>query len=238
MRNKIGNVLWGLFFVILGVGFAGNAFDLWNFNLFFPGWWTLFIIIPCGISIFQNGFQVAPVCGLIIGLLLFLGQNSVLDMSIIGRLIFPIILILIGISIMFRRSFQGRYSGGFSGGGNGADMGKHTGSKEGMLDYSAVFSGQKIAYNNEVFTGASLNAVFGGIEIDLMGAIINEDVVIDCSAIFGGIDMFVPRDVNIKVSSTPIFGGVDNKRRNNPVIQGAPTIFINATSMFGGVDIK
>lgn len=227
MRNKISNMLWGLFFIVLGVGFAGSAFNLWTFNIFFSGWWTLFIIIPCGISIFQNGLNPSPLCGLIIGILLLLASNGILDMGVIWKLIFPIILIIIGLSIMFRRSFQPRIDGG------GYSQGK-----DGAMDYSAVFSSQKASVDNQVFTGASLNAVFGGVELRLDNAIINEDVVIDCSAIFGGIDIFVPQDVNVKVSSTPIFGGVDNKRRKAGALVGAPTIYINATCMFGGVDVK
>ena len=37
MRNRVGNLLWGLLLVAVGLGFAGNAFGLWNFELFFNG---------------------------------------------------------------------------------------------------------------------------------------------------------------------------------------------------------
>ena len=56
------------------------------------------------------------------------------------------------------------------------------------------------------------------------------------SSIFGGIDIIVPKDVNIKVTSTSIFGGVENKVKNNTT--NKKTIYINATCLFGGVDIK
>lgn len=45
-RRNIGALITGLLLLIIGVGFIGEATHLWNFNLFFPGWWTLFIIIP------------------------------------------------------------------------------------------------------------------------------------------------------------------------------------------------
>ena len=69
MRSRLSNILWGLFFILIGIGFAGNAFNLWDFNLFFPGWWTLFIIIPCGISILQDGFHSGSCIGLAIGVI-------------------------------------------------------------------------------------------------------------------------------------------------------------------------
>lgn len=47
----------------------------------------------------------------------------------------------------------------------------------------------------------------------------------------------MPDDINIKLISTNIFGGVDNKvkREVNPKFK---TIYINATNIFGGTDIK
>ena len=55
------------------------------------------------------------------------------------------------------------------------------------------------------------------------------------SAIFGGIDIFVPDNINVKVSSNCIFGGISNK---TSVHKDAPTIYISGTCMFGGVEIK
>ena len=54
---------------------------------------------------------------------------------------------------------------------------------------------------------------------------------------FGGIDIFVPDYVNVKINSNSIFGGVSEKN-HRPTVQGAVTIYINATCMFGGVEIK
>lgn len=68
-------------------------------------------------------------------------------------------------------------------------------------------------------------------------SLIEDDVWIKASAIFGGIDIYVPRDVNVKVSSTSIFGGVSNKTKNNKG-SDCVTIYIEATAMFGGVEIK
>ena len=90
-------------------------------------------------------------------------------------------------------------------------------------------------YDGEVFEGAELTAVFGGIKCDLRNAVIDKDCAIQVSAIFGGIDILVPDNVNVKVSSNSIFGGVSNK---TAVCQNAPTIYISGTCMFGGVDIK
>ena len=83
----------------------------------------------------------------------------------------------------------------------------------------------------------TLTAVFGGVKCDLRKAIINENQVINCSATFGGIDIYVPSDVQVKVSSTSIFGGVDNKYKKDDS-EKKKTVYIEATCIFGGVEVK
>ena len=41
----------------------------------------------------------------------------------------------------------------------------------------------------------------------------------------------------VKVKSTSIFGGVSEKK-HRPYVENAVTVYINATCMFGGVEIK
>jgi Predicted membrane protein (DUF2154). len=231
MRNRFSNGLWGLFFIVIGIGFAGNVLFDWNFNLFFPGFWTLFIIIPFLISIVQQGFRVVPTTGFLIGVLLLASYYVNFRFSI-WQLIVPAIFIFIGIRIMFqnssRRNSEFYEQSIHMDGGQGQNY-------TGRADYNAIFSGNKI-HVVDTFTGASLNAVFGGVGLDLRDAIIPGNVEITAQAIFGGIDIWVPSGVNVKVNNVPVFGGVSNKTvSNNPA---APTIYLNSTCMFGGIDIK
>lgn len=46
MQNK-KNIILGIILIALGIIFGGNALNLFSINVFFKGWWTLFIIIPC-----------------------------------------------------------------------------------------------------------------------------------------------------------------------------------------------
>lgn len=227
MRSKFANVLWGFIFIAVGILYAGNTFNLWDFKLFFHGWWTLFIIVPCLISIVENGFSTGNIVGLVIGVLFLLSSQGIVNSRIISKLIFPAILILIGIKIIFRDSFNKTMNKGINVNIN----------REGRLEYTSIFGNQKEMYPNEQFNGASMLAIFGCMELNLMNAIINEDIIINSTSIFGGVDIIVPINVNVKISSIPIFGGASNKAR--PCMDAnAPTIYINATCIFGGLDSK
>lgn len=225
MRNRVGNLLWGLLLVAVGLGFAGNAFGLWNFELFFNGWWTLFIIIPCAISMFQNGVQLWNAIGLGIGLLLFASAQGFFSGQLIADLIFPIIIIAIGLSVIFKGNFNRNIKQ------------IESINKDGLVEYSAIFGAQELNFPGKEFKGASLTAVFGSVSLDLRQAIINEDIYISSTAVFGGIDILVPNNVRVEVSSTPIFGGTTNKAIQ-PIGENPPTIYINSTSIFGGTEIK
>ena len=95
MRHSLGNALWGIFFIALGVGFGGQVMGYWHFSLFFNGWWTLVIIVPSIISIVQNGFRTGNCIVLAIGVLLLLGEQDFISGHLIGELIFPLILWLL-----------------------------------------------------------------------------------------------------------------------------------------------
>ena len=74
MKNKLSNAVWGICFIVAGLGLCGDILGLWNFNLFFPGWWTLFIIIPCLVALIQQGPSTGNCIGLAIGVLLLLSR--------------------------------------------------------------------------------------------------------------------------------------------------------------------
>jgi len=241
MRNKISNGLWGLFFIVVGIGIAGNVLNIWDFELFFDGWWTLFIIIPCFISMIKTGFGVGSTMGFIIGVLLLMSYWVEFNFDI-WSLIIPAILILIGLRIMFQSAFRKgsihfektSYTEGPTGQTGSTGPNFTAGNK---TEYSAIFSSNNVHVKGEQFNGTNLNSIFGSIVLDLRDAIIQHDVEITATAIFAGIDIFVPRGVGVKINNVPIFGGVSNKA-DQYTDAGAPTIYLNSTCMFGGIDIK
>ena len=49
--KKLSKILWGIALIAVGSIFALKAFGVTNVEIFFDGWWTLFIIVPCLVGI-------------------------------------------------------------------------------------------------------------------------------------------------------------------------------------------
>ena len=224
--SKIGKVLWGLVFIVVGVIIGANALGVANIDIFFDGWWTFFIIIPCFISLFKEKDKTGNIIGLIIGICLLLGCQDIIAFDLIWKLMFPTILVIIGLSFIFKDSINNRVR---------KEIKKLN--KNSEEEYCATFGGVNLDFSKEEIKSCNLNAIFGGVKCDLRDAVIKEDIVLTTSSIFGGITIYAPQDVNVKVTSTSIFGGVSDERKNKKK-DAKRTIYVNATCMFGGVEIK
>lgn len=224
--NKISSITYGVVLVALGVIFGLNALEITSINIFFEGWWTLFIIVPCFICFITDKDKIGYLIGLLIGIVLLLATRDIISFKVISKLVIPVILVIVGLSVIFRNTITAKV---------GQKI-KELNNKE-LFNYTATFSGEDVKFPNKEFTGANINAVFGGVDMDLRNSIITKEAVINTSAIFGGIDILVPNDINVVVKSTSIFGGTDNKVKNTNT-EDKPTLYINTFNLFGGVEIK
>lgn len=286
MKKNHSSYIWGGLLVLFGVLLAFKAVDILTFDIFFNGWWTLFLIIPCFIGLFNHGGdKTAYMIGLAIGIFMLLSAQGFITWRMFGPLCFAAILVFIGLSMIlpkkhrdqdysgqnyktyqgsgsadqtydrtytYEQNFDGTENGqqsgnyGFTqneGGPNDANSGyqnTYQGARQsGQFACTAILSGRELRFDNEVFQGAMLSALLGGIELDLRNAIIRENVVIECKTVLGGIDIYVPSYVRVVVNCNPILGGVDNKTitplgANEQTI----TIYLNATCVLGGIDVK
>lgn len=227
MKVKKSNLIWGVIFILAGIlyilnEFFGLPFDIWDL-------WPLLIIVPSVNSMLKNGPKVGNIIFFFFGLAILLDSINIVNDDVLDKLFIPVCLIVIGIAFIFRDRFFYKK--------NAKSLDKDFFKFGDEDSYTAIFSGNKVNLPHDVFNGAEITAVFGGVEMNMREAVITDDVVINCTAVFGGVDIFVPSGVNIKVSGLPIFGGVSNKCMDYQN-ENAPTLFVNATCMFGGVTLK
>lgn len=226
--KKANRIIWGVALVAVGIIVALKALDVIHFDLFFDGWWTLFIIVPSVIGLVTEKGKAGSLIGLCIGVLLLLGCQDVFGFEMVWKLGLPIIIVVIGLQMVFSGIRNS----------DGSKLWKEIeadGKK--IKTVSAVFSGSDMDLGGETVEGVKCTTVFGGIKCDLTRAVLEKDCVINATAVFGGVDIFVPENVNVKIHSNSLFGGVDNETHKNAP-ENTVTVYINANCVFGGVEVK
>ena len=227
MKNLKGTI-WGMILIVVGVLLGLRTLDVIDFEIFFDGWWTLFIIVPCFLGVFNDNEKTGSLIGLVIGLLLLLACQGVLDFELLWKLLVPTIIVIFGLSLILKNAFNKEINDSIK---------KLNDKKNNEEEIFAAFSSQKVNFDKEEFKGKTMNAIFGGIKLDLRDAKFKDDTVINVTCVFGGADIYLPSDVKVKIKSNSIFGGVDEHKKHS-TDDKAKVVYINATCIFGGVDIK
>ena len=229
--KQIKPIIWGIAIIALGIIFGGNALGLFNLDIFFDGWWTLFIIIPSVVSLITDKDKIMSLGFIAVGVILLLAAQDVFSYDVAWKVILAVFLVAAGLSIIIKSIFHSK---------NDQEVAKKVAeaTKDGkaMDSQFAAFSGSDRVYKDEVFTGSNVSAIFGGVNLDLRNAKFEKDTVIKAFALFGGIDIKVPEDVKVKLKSGFIFGGISDDRKSASE-KGKYTIYIDAAGGFGGVTI-
>ena len=222
MRKRISSTLWGLILIAAGIGIIGHMAGIWTLHLTFAGWWTLFLIIPAVMSIIEHGIRIGNTICLALGAALLACCQGVLPWEVLSQMLVPTVMILIGGVLVFKSLFH-------------LNLGRVKVPNEKRLEELVVFSGKNLQIH-EQFYGMDGEAVFGGLTIDLRNARIEENISVDALAVFGGVDILLPANVSVKLSDLSLFGGCSSKRDYRPA--DGPTVYVNATALFGGVEVK
>lgn len=225
--KKTNNLLWGIVLIVIGIILGLNALEITSINIFFDGWWTLFIIIPSIIGLINDDDKVDNIFGLFIGLALLLICQNIIDFDLLLKLFLPIILIFVGLSLIFKNKVTTNIK---------KEVKRMSTSNKKTNSYCSTFSSMNIKLDEDV-EKYELDAVFGELNVNLSKQEINEDLLITACSIFGSIKIAVPNDIEVKLVSTPIFGDIKDKRKTKPENKKC-VVYVDATAIFGGVEIR
>lgn len=106
-----------------------------------------------------------------------------------------------------------------------------------LKNYYGIFSGLEERITDTNFKGANIYSIFGGVDLDLRGLELKEDITINAYSIFGGTSIFVNDNFKVKFNSFSLFGGNENKTTSTDKKKNH-TITINGISIFGGTEVK
>jgi predicted membrane protein len=228
-----GRLFWGFILILLGVGLLLDQTGYINFGDIISLYWPCILILIGIFGLFdRKSSKVWNSVLVIFGVLMQMRRLDYIDVDIF-RLLFPIILIVVGISIIF--NYGVKKNNNFA---DSEKRGRSNISMEDTVDLFVIFSAIDTLNQSQTFKGGKISAIFGGIDLDLRKAKLNNnEAFMDVTALFGGVDILVPDDWRVEMMGTPILGGWDNNTKPN-LDPNAPVLKIRGTPIFGGIEVK
>ena len=107
-----------------------------------------------------------------------------------------------------------------------------------FLDSINFFAGSHLIVYSKNFKGGEVTSVFGGCDVNLSQADFEGQILLEVSAIFGGVKIIVPSGWQVKQEVTAIFGGFEDKRVMRAPEESNKMLVIKGVALFGGVEIK
>jgi predicted membrane protein len=220
-------VLPGLILVAIGTVILLNhmgilSIDLWKL-------WPVILIVVGAMKFLESRNRVFGVLMMALGGLFLLGNLGYLRLTAAD--FWPIVLIAVGLSLIWSRFELPRV--GIPTGPGGPNK----------VNATAMFGGVERRITTTNFTGGTVQAIFGGVELDFRSADIEgEETVLYVEAVFGGIELVVPERWTVIYEGQSIFGGYNDETRPPlPDVPGAAArkrLVLRGQALFGGITVK
>ena len=196
-------------------------FDSWN--VFWGTVWAVGLVLAGLTTIFSSRRASLRVWGLLlitIGVSIGLGAYGVINISV-WKIFWPVMLITIGLTV--------------SVGSGGRKRSKKSPADVSGNEKIAIFYGEESRVKGD-YTGGSVTAIFGGVELDLRQAKIKDGTVIDVFTFCGGVNINMPDDVIVKNEVRGILGGSEDKTISKS--SAKKTIYLRGECILGGLEVK
>lgn len=220
-RNNLSLLFLGLVLIAVGILWGGYSVGVWEFNIFFPGWWTLILIVMPIFGMIRHGVKAFDVIILAVGLFLLLTSLGIIDSLRIKLLFWPAVLVIIGLMLIFG-IFRNRVPKGLE--------------KEADAYVSGVFSTVRRHCDGKPYAGGRVKAFFGSASLDLRNSIIEQDIRIYANALCGEVTVLFPPNVSLVVEDSSFLGQV---RDNVPVnhAYNVPTVKVVCHAVLGEIKL-
>jgi predicted membrane protein len=228
-QKNQGRIFWGLLLIVLGGLFLFAQLDWWDVGQVVGRYWpVIFILLGISMLISNNFKDVgAGVFFILFGTFFLLVKWRVLHAA--GRFLWPVAIICAGLWILLRAAWRP----------DKKKIPEMTGTAGDDLDIHQVFSGTARKVESKDFKGGKADVVFGSAEIDLRGAKLSGgQATLVLSAVFGGIEIFVPREWQVVLEGTPVLGSIESHKATVPDGEKTGTLHIKGSAVFGSIEVK
>jgi predicted membrane protein len=238
-------IVFGVLVVMLGVFllFRNMGFIPWGISHWVLSWQSLLVAI--GAILMFDGKRETRNAGLI---LMLVGGIFLLSKTLgcfPARILVPSLIIIAGVVLVFRASGQRRPRNGFSGRTNwGAFRESENGANDGrpIVKREYVFSGSKEKWSDGQLKEVEIDAVFSNVELDFSRTELAEEAKgrahIHVSSVFSNVVLYVPKEWNISIQKTGVFGGFVDKRSRNVETDETKKVVLELDAVFGGGEVR
>jgi len=230
-HHRLNKVNKGLIFLFIGLFLFLRSMDLdlpsWIFS------WQLLVMAIGVIVVIASGFKNwGGLVAVLIGGVFFAKQYLLLSYDV-TRIIWPAIFTIVGLALIFGKRQESTMK-------DRRVLPPGTTTQD-YIDSSVIFSGENRVVVSKDLKGGKVTAIFGGADFNLLQSDFNDRIEFDITCIFGGVELTVPANWDVRLDMHTIMGGVTDKRpvelmtgNNNP----EKILVITGTCIFGGVEIK
>lgn len=220
-----GRMIFGGILILIGVS---QLFRLFGLGEYWAYVWPL-VVIATGAYMYSKERYRMGLLFIMFGIIFLLAEAA--DVNAFS-IFFPLLFIYFGLSIFgVLPKFGERRI-------------KMDRSSEDTINELSVFGGVEKAVISKNFLGGESVSIFGATKIDLTEAKISKDnAVLDITAIFGGCEVIVPKEMNLLSQGTGIFGAWEDKtdrskQKANKADKSENLLTLRGEAIFGGVSIK
>jgi predicted membrane protein len=246
IRPEHNNKWGGWVLIIIGVLFLLNKIP--QTAGWFPHWFLSWPVLLIGLGLFtgvKSRFQSpAWVILCLIGGYFLLYENNWVSFNLRPYAV-PVGIILLGILFIFKRKrrcnphqHHGRFKH-WQPGNPASKFEEPVDASEDIVNVHSIFGSVERNIFSKDFKGATISSVFGGAQVNFVQADFQGTAVVDVSIIFGGADIIIPSNWNLRNEISVIFGGIEDRRTVAPnVHESGKTLILRGDIVFGGVEIK
>lgn len=221
-------VFFGLFIIVLGVLYTLENLGVIYAHDFLRYWPILiaFFGISRVVQSQTTGQKAWGVFWIIVGTFWFLDRLEILNFNVWD--LWPIILVAIGLSLIWRPSRRGSAFPGMTAVGDSSST----------INAFSLMGAFKRSNDSQDFQGGEATAIMGGCELDLRKASIQEgEAVLHLIAVMGGIEIWVPENWVVVMQGVPVLGGFEDKTHPSSSDTNKRLV-VKGYSVMGGVEIK
>ncbi len=246
VRKIIANILLGLSVVFVGVAYLGNQIPAcpWsNFTLFFPGWGSLFLIVPAVYGLIRKPLSWWWAVCLLVGVLILLSKQEAYSFATAASIVLAAAVILVGLRILlsplFKRAKQKRMRRQWQrlmGESNHVLFGEAVGGENSDGVYTVHLGDRTVTIENREFTSATVSCNLGNMVFNIQNATIPRCAVIDATCRCGNLEILLPAHVRVEIGGSFRLGNLEN-RHIDATAEDAPIVYINIDGSGGNVAI-